>query len=107
MKPPRHLDRAFDRFDPRIAEKNGVGEGHLDEPPRQPLLAGHPIEVRCVPQPGRLFGQSGNELRMRVTEGVDRDACGEVQVSRTILGDEVRPFPPDKGKIGPAVGRQY
>jgi hypothetical protein len=43
---------------------------------------------------------------MGVTEGVDRDACSEVQVSRTILGDEVRSFPPDKGKIGPAVGWQ-
>ncbi len=80
MIAPRGLDRALAGLGAGIAEEHLVGEGHRDEPLRQPLLPFDAIEVRRVPQLAGLLGQRRDEARVRMPERVDGDAGGEIEI---------------------------
>ena len=78
---PGRLDRGLAGFRARIAEEDAVGERRRDEPLRQPLLVGDAIEVGGVPELLRLLGQGRDEPGVRMTQNVDRDARGEVEIA--------------------------
>jgi hypothetical protein len=56
-----------------------------------------------VPELARLLGERRDQLGVRMTEGVDRDARPEIEISLPILGEKVRPFAPDECDIRPIV----
>jgi len=54
----------------------------------------------------RLFAQRGHQLGMAMAEGVDRNACAEIEISLAVLGEEIRSFAPDERNLRPIVGWQ-
>src|SRR5690606_10519944 len=78
-----HLDGTLDRLGARIAEEHRIGEGGLDEAPRKPLLAGHPVQIGRMPETVRLVDECLDQTRMAVTQIVDRNAGAEIEIAVT------------------------
>ena len=82
------LDHAFHRFRAGIAEEHEVGKALLAKP-RGKLLAIRALEqVRHVPEPGGLFLQRRNQMRMAVAQRIHRDPRGEVEIALAIGGGQ-------------------
>ena len=68
------FDRALDRLGAGIAEEYDVGEACVAQPRRGALGFRNFEEVGDVPELRRLLGERGDQMRVRMTERVDRDA---------------------------------
>ncbi len=84
----RGLDRAFERLGAGIGEEHLVGEGGVDQPLAERLLAGDLVEVGQVPDLVGLLLQRLDQMRMAVAERVDRDAGAEIEISLAVFGDQ-------------------
>src|SRR3546814_10279628 len=71
----RGLDCAFDRLGARVGQKDRVGEGVLDKPRGIGLALRTAVEVRHVHQRRGLILDRLRQMRMAVTEKIDRDAA--------------------------------
>ena len=60
-----------------------------NQPLGQMLTLGAAIEVGDVHQRGRLLLDRANQARVRMTEQVDRDPGGEIEISLPILTDQM------------------
>ena len=73
----------------------------------KPFLPRHSIEVGRVPQLAGLFGESGDELGMRVTERVDGDARSEIEIALAGGGGEPAALAALKNHILARVGSHH
>ena len=85
----RGLDRGLDRFGTRIGEEHGVGEGDIHQPLRQRLALRAAIEIGDMHQRLGLALDRADQAFMAVTEQIDRDPAGEVQITRAVLVDQM------------------
>jgi hypothetical protein len=85
----RHLDARFHRLGAGIGEKYAVGEGGIRQTLRQTFLPRNPIEIRGVPHLIYLVRQSGDQMRVRMSQPRYRYARAKVQPSLTALRKEV------------------
>ena len=104
---PRQLDGALAGFRARIAEEHLVGERHLAQPLRQPLLSGDAIEVGGVPHLVGLLGQRIDQLGMRVAQRIDGNAAGEIQIAIAVGGDQPGAFAALEHEVGARVGGHH
>jgi hypothetical protein len=51
--------------------------------------------------------QSRHQIRVRMSQRIDRDTGAEIQISRAILGEKVSTFAPDECDIRPIIGWQH
>ena len=75
------LDDAFHRLGAGITEEDEVGKAVLTQARRQPLAVRALEQVRHVPEPGRLLLKRFDQMRMRMTERIHRDARSEVEIA--------------------------
>ena len=92
MIAPCRLDGAFQRFGTRIGEEHLVGERGFRQAAAEAFLAGHFIQVRQVPDLVSLCFQCRDKMRMRMTERIDRDTGGKIQITGAILGNQPDAF---------------
>ena len=78
------LDDAFHRLGAGITEEDQVGKAVLTQARRQPLAVGALEQVRHVPEPGRLLLKRFDQMRMRMTERIHRDARSEVEIALAV-----------------------
>ena len=100
----RHLDRALDRLGAGIREEDRVGECQLDQSLRQLLLFRHAVEIGGVPQLVRLRRQRLDQHRMRMTQGVNRDAGAQVQVAPPLRVHDMGSLSPLEGNGRTGIG---
>src|SRR5262249_24950142 len=62
-------------------------------------------EVGDVPDLLRLLSQRRDERGVRVTERVDRNAAGKIEIALAVGADEPSAFAPLKGEVRTCVGR--
>ena len=105
LAPARHLDRGLVGLGAGIGEENEIGEGRVDEAPREPLAFRVLVEVRHVPELRPLSGQRLDQVRMGVSDGGHRDAGAEVEIALARRRDEPAPLSTLEGDIGPRVSR--
>jgi len=103
---PRDLDGALHRLGAGIAEEHLVGEARFAQPRGEPLAVRALEQVRHVPELGGLLLQRGDQMRMRVTERVDRDAAGEVEITLAVSAEQPRAFAALERDIGAGEDRQ-
>ena len=58
-----------------------------------------------MPDLGGLLGQRPDQMRMGVAERVDRDACAEIEIARTVGGDRPGAFATLEGDGRAGIGR--
>ncbi len=97
----RDLDHAFHRLGAGIAEEDEVGKALLAQPRGELLAVGAPKQVRHVPEPGRLLLQRLDQMRVRMTQRVDGDARGEVEIALAIGCDQPGALTALEGEVGP------
>ncbi|MNS92713.1 hypothetical protein D3C72_1268570 [compost metagenome] len=76
----RQLQGRFVGFRARVAEEGAVGEGRFRQRQRQAQDRLVGVAVAQMPQIIDLLGQHVDQRRMAVTEAVDGDAGGEIEV---------------------------
>jgi hypothetical protein len=103
---PRHLHGKLAGLGARVGEEDGVGEGVLDQLVGQRLLLGDLVEIREVPDLVRLLGQRRDQLRVRMSQHVHRDARPEVEESAPVLLDQPGAFALHEVKRRARIGRQ-
>ena len=103
MIAPRGLDRAFDRLGARIGEEHRVGEGQVDQPLRQRLALRAAVEVRDMHQPRGLILDRLGQVRVAVTQQIDRDAAGEIEIFLAAFAVEIDPLAFDRPHRAPRV----
>ena len=101
----RHLDRAFHRLGAGIAEEHHVGKACIAQSLRDALGLRNFVEVGNVPHLLRLFGESGDELRVGVPERVHRNAGGEIEIAIAVGRDEPNALAPLKSKVDARISR--
>ena len=97
----RDFNRAFHRLRAGIGEEHEVGKALLAQPRREPLAVRALEQVRHVPEFCRLLLQGGDQRWVRVTERVDRDAGGEVEIALAIGCDQPSALAALEGEIDP------
>ena len=103
----RHFQRRLDRFRARVAEKDAVGKRRRHQPLGVALLLRDPEQVGDVPQPARLPGQGLDQVGMGVTQGVDGDTGGEIQITPPVSRCEIGTFAALEGDVhSRIVGQQ-
>src|SRR3546814_8337516 len=85
----RGLDCAFDGLGARVGQKDRVGEGVLDKPRGIGLALRTAVEVRHVHQRRGLILDRLRQMRMAVTEKIDRDAARKVEITLASLADQI------------------
>ena len=76
----RDLERSLVGFQTGVAEEHVLHAGDLDQLGSQHFLAGHVVVVGAVDHLAHLFLQGGDQLGVRVAQGVDGNAAQTVQV---------------------------
>ena len=103
----RHLDGALIGLGARVAEEHGVGKGVLRQRGRHRLLAGHPVQVRGVPQPARLVLQGLDQMGMAMAQRGHRDARTEIQESSPVARPQIGTLAPFEGDIGTRISGHH
>ncbi len=101
---PRGLDGALDRLSARVGEEHRVRESRIDQALTEPFLLGDREDVGGVPY---LFGrllQRLDQMRVGVTERIDRDAGVEIEISGSVLRDEAHALAPLESEWRSGVG---
>ncbi len=104
----RHLDRAFDRFGARVLEEHEIREAQFAQP-CQP--AARPPESgrgsTCARSFLRLLGDRLDHMRMGMTQRIDRDAGGEIEIALAVRRHQPRaPRAPLESEVDARIGRQ-
>ncbi len=86
----RQLQRRLVGFGAGVAEEDAVGEGGVDQLLRQPQDRLVGVAVAGMPQARRLFGQRLLQRRVRMTQCVNRNAAGKVDILFAVLIPEGR-----------------
>ena len=95
----RGLDRALDRLGAGIAEEHDIREAFRAQPLCDTLGFGNLEEIGDVPELLRLLGKRGDEMRVRMPQGVHGDAGGKIEIALTVRGDEPYAFTPLEGEV--------
>src|SRR5437773_2201001 len=98
------LDRGLVRLRTRVAEEDARGEGELDQAARELDLGLREVEVGGVDELGRLPGDRGCDVGVRVAEKVDGDPGHQVEVLATGVVVEHAAAAADEGDGQPAPG---
>jgi hypothetical protein len=98
--------RALHTLGARIAEESAVGKARLDQTARELFLSRDPVEVRGMPQLGRLLLQRRDQMRMRMAQCGNGDTGPEIQVARRPFGRKVRTFAAVERDVRPVIVRQ-
>ena len=101
-----HLDGAFHRLGAGIAEKNDVGKARVAQPLRDPLGLGNLIQIGDVPHLLRLLGERGDQPRMGVSQRVDGNAGGKIEIAVAVGRDQPCAFAPLESEVDACIGRQ-
>ena len=101
----RGLDRAFHRLGAGIAEEHHVGEARLAQPRRDPLGLRNLVKIGDVPELCGLFGERGNQPRVRMAERVHGNAGREIQIAVAVGRGQPNALPPLEGEVNARVGR--
>jgi len=101
---PRGLDRAFQRLGARIGEKGAVGEGRGGQSFGEAPLAGNLIKIGDMPELLRLVFERGDEMRMGMAEGIDRDTAAKIHVPSAIARLQPDALAALESEIGARVG---
>src|SRR5690606_40440574 len=72
----------------------------------KPLTLGDAHEVRRVPELAGLRGKRLDEMGMAVAEGIDRDACAEIEISLAASRHEPRALAFLEFVLGTRIGLQ-
>jgi hypothetical protein len=97
---------SFVRFGPAVAEKDFARRAdEAGETAGQFGLRTGQIEIRGVDQRGGLVGQGFAEGRVRVAEGIDRDAGSEIEISAVVLIPDADTLPAGQRQRETGVGR--
>jgi hypothetical protein len=104
--PARDLDGAFHRFGAGIAEEHEIGKALLAQPRRQLVAVRAPEQVRHVPQLCRLLLQGRDQMRMAMTERIDRDAGGEIEIAIAVGCDQPGAFAALETEVDPGEYRE-
>ncbi len=75
------------------------------KPLRDALGFGNFVEIGDVPQLLRLLGERGDEMRMRMSQRVDGDAGGKIEIALAVGRDEPYAFAPLEGEVNAREGR--
>jgi len=59
-----------------------------------------------MPELGGLVTQRRDQMGMGVSERIDGNARGKIQISATVLGEEVRALAANERKVRPTIGWQ-
>ena len=102
----RGLDRAFHRLGARIGEEHVIREALLAQAVGELLLLGHAEQVGDMDRLVRLRGDRGGDLRVRVTERVDGNAGGKIEIALAIGGGEPGALAVIEREINSREGRQ-
>ena len=76
----RQLDRSFVGLTAGIAEKHFRHAGQGAQLVRQRFLAAHAVQIRGMNQATGLVGNRRHQFRVRVTQGIDRNAGNSVEI---------------------------
>ena len=99
----RNLDRAFDRLGARIGEEHRVGKRELGQSPGKLLALGRSVEVGDVHQRRGLALDRTDQVRVAMTEQIDRDPAGEVEIALAALADQVDALALDRPNLAARV----
>ena len=93
MVAARALDRRFHGFRAGIHEQDLFGESRVAQPLRQPLAIRDLVQIGGVPELGGLILQCLDQMRVAVTEGIDRDAGSAIEESSAVSRYQPDAFP--------------
>ena len=99
----RAFDGSFHRFRTGIHEQHLVGKGFRAQALRQPFAIRDLVQVGGMPQLGCLILQCLDQMRMGMTECVDRDAGTAIEESSAIGGNQPDAFPMIERKVRSCV----
>ena len=103
----RDFQRAFHCLGAGIAEKAGIREGIRHQAVGETLLLRDVVEVRDMPEFAGLLLNLGDQMRVRVAEGVRRDTAGEVEISSPIGAVQVGSFAALESDVDPPVSGHH
>ncbi|OIQ71133.1 hypothetical protein GALL_472500 [mine drainage metagenome] len=81
---PGQLDCRLVRFQSGIAEKRRIHLAQDAKPVGQLFLQGNAIQIGAVDELAHLIGEGRHQPRMRMAQGVDRDARQGVEIAATL-----------------------
>ena len=95
----RRLDRGFGSFGAGIAEEDDVGEARFAQPRGDAFGLRNLVQIGDVPKFLRLRRQRRDEMRMGVTECIDGDARGKIEIAIAVGRDEPYALAPLEGEV--------
>ena len=97
------LDRGLDRFGAGIGEKDRVGKGLVDQTLRQRLALRAAVKVGDVHQRLCLLLDCADQAGMAVAEQIDRNAAGEIEVTRAVFVDQMAMLTLDRANAAAGI----
>ena len=91
---------------PELLEEDEVGEGRFAQPVGEPLAFGDAEQIRDVPELLRLLLERCYQPRMGMSQRIDGDARGEIEILFTRRREQPRALAPLKSKVDARVSRQ-
>ena len=86
--------------------KYGIGKADRAQSVRQLFAFGNAVEIGNVPELLRLLGQRLNQMRMRVSECIDGNAGGKIEVPFTFGREQPCSLASLEGEVDPRIGWQ-
>ena len=86
------FDGAFHRFSAGICEKDAIGKAQCGQSGAKFFLLHDAIQIGRMPKFLRLARKSSDETGIGMTQNVDGNSAGEIEIFFTVLGDQIGSF---------------